>query len=98
MGTMVVYQSILEAHEPQETLTFIPTVFKDPLYIQEAYCSNPDCDCHEAYLAFHRLNKEGIPVNELFRFRLNLKTREYDYEIKDETVPGSILHDFLAYR
>lgn len=99
MGTMVVYQSILEPHEPQEILTYNPTVFRDSIYIQEAYCSNPDCNCNEAYLAFHRLDSEENPVNELFRFRLNLKTKEYtDFEVKDERVPArSILLDFMKH-
>lgn len=98
MGKMVVYQSILEPFEPLETLTFIPTTFESSLYIQEAYCSNPVCDCQEAYLAFHQLDQDGRPIEELFRFRLDLVEKGYkDLEVKKDSIPyQELIQEFMA--
>lgn len=99
MDTMVVYQSILNKDEPLETLTFLPKSVDFPIYIQEAYCSNPDCDCYEAYLVFHRLTEDYAPVNELFRFRLGLRdNHKEDIEIQDHTVPSeTIMEEFFEH-
>lgn len=98
MGRLVVFQSILEPFEPQEVLTFQPSVLDGPLYIQEAYCSNPLCDCQEAYLAFHLLNQDGKPIEELFRFCLDLVKKVYDnLQIMNTSFPISdIIDEFMT--
>lgn len=75
MSTMIVYQSILNKEDPQEVLVCRLAGYDGDIYIQEAYCSNPICNCNEIYLSFYSLDG-AVPKNLLFGIRLNIERLE----------------------
>jgi len=92
MSTMVVYQTILSKKDDQEVLVCRLNGYDGDLYIQEAYCSNPSCECDELYLSFYSL-EETVPKDLLFGFRMNIQS----FEILDlEGHQTGLNHEALA--
>jgi uncharacterized protein YchJ len=86
MSTMVVYQNILKKDEDLELLVFHFKSYEHDLYVQEAYCSNPNCDCFEAQLSFYNIINNQAH-KQLFNIRYDLRKAEIlDQEILDRQV------------
>src|SRR5690606_34835661 len=59
--------------------TFRSFEMEENIYVQEVYCSNPECDCNEVHLVFYTLNEQGQAEERLVELRYDLIL----YEMKD---------------
>jgi uncharacterized protein YchJ len=94
---MVVYQNILKKDEAQDLMVFHFKNHENDIYVQEAYCSNPNCDCFEAQLSFYDIQNNQAN-QQLFNLRFDLRKGEIiDKEILDRKVNvKGILEEFTA--